>query len=438
MNNFLTIILESGISLIVFYAIYRFVLQQDTFFIRNRIFLVGSVLFSFVLPFFQIQLQTNNTPETYHILLNTVQVSENILEANKMHTTSWSLLQLIIVLYLTGVVILSIRFFVQILTIIKLIITGETMTYKNKTVVVINNALSSFSFLNYIFISKNQINSREIDKILEHEYTHIKQLHSIDNLLLELAIIFQWFNPAIWRLRKSLKETHEYLADVEILEQGFNRAKYQLLLLNHTIGYQMGMTNNFNHSLTLKRLNMMKREKSKQVANLKVFLLIPVVIFIMGVFACTDDAELTENNALQEQITEKSADDEKVYQNVDIRPEFPGGDLALRQFIARNVKYPVVARNHGIQGKIYVHFVVAKTGKVDRISIKRSIDAADLSEITVVGYKGDPDELVETSIKSLEEEAMRVVSELPDWKPGKINGKTVNVEFVVPINFALQ
>ncbi len=438
MNSFLAIILESGISLIMFYALYYFVLQRDTFFVRNRLFLLGSVLFSFVLPFIQIPLQTGNTYETYQILLNTIQISEDNLYTNAAQTTSWSIVQLLGIVYITGVLVLSVRFIVQVLTIVKLICTGEATTYKNKRVVVIHRALSSFSFFNYIFISRDQINKRETDKILEHEYAHIKQLHSIDNLLLEFAIIFQWFNPAIWMLRKALKETHEYLADVEILEQGFSRAKYQLLLLNHTVGYQMGMTNNFNHSLTLKRLHMMKKEKSKQVANLKVFLLIPVVIFIMGVFACTDDTKLAEDTELQEQITEKSANDEAVYQDVDVMPEFPGGNHALRQFVARNVKYPQVARDNGIHGKIFVYFVVTKTGKVDRVSIKRSIDTADLSDVTVVGYKGEPDKLVDASIKSLEEEAMRVISGLPDWKPGKNSGKPVNVEFVIPINFALQ
>ena len=96
------------------------------------------------------------------------------------------------------------------------------------------------------------------------------------------------------------------------------------------------------------------------------------------------------------------------------KPEFPGGDLALRKFIGSSVKYPVIAQENGIQGKVYVTFVVSKTGKVTNASIARGVDP------------------------SLDKEALRVVNALPAWKPGKQRGKPVNVSYTVPINFVLQ
>ena len=95
-------------------------------------------------------------------------------------------------------------------------------------------------------------------------------------------------------------------------------------------------------------------------------------------------------------------------------PEYPGGELELRKFIARNVKYPSEARVNGIQGKVFVKFVVSKTGEVTNINIARSVDP------------------------HLDAEAVRVLANLPKWKPGTIKGEPVNVSFTVPINFQLQ
>jgi protein TonB len=95
-------------------------------------------------------------------------------------------------------------------------------------------------------------------------------------------------------------------------------------------------------------------------------------------------------------------------------PDFPGGQLALRKFIAQAIKYPVIAQENGIQGKVFVNFVVAKDGTVTNAKIARGVDP------------------------SLDKEALRVVNSLPKWKPGKQGGKPVRVSYTVPINFVLQ
>ena len=111
---------------------------------------------------------------------------------------------------------------------------------------------------------------------------------------------------------------------------------------------------------------------------------------------------------------EEEADAAEVFFIVEDMPEFPGGELALRKYIGNSVKYPVIAQENGIQGKVYVTFVVGKDGKVRNAGITRGVDP------------------------SLDKEALRVVNSLPTWKPGKQRGKTVNVSYTVPINFVLQ
>jgi len=111
---------------------------------------------------------------------------------------------------------------------------------------------------------------------------------------------------------------------------------------------------------------------------------------------------------------EDTEDESKVFFIVEEMPEFPGGEMALRQFIANAIKYPVIAQENGIQGKVYVSFVVGKDGQVSDARVLRGVDP------------------------SLDKEAIRVVNSLPRWKPGKQQGKTVRVSFSVPISFVLQ
>lgn len=136
-----------------------------------------------------------------------------------------------------------------------------------------------------------------------------------------------------------------------------------------------------------------------------------------------DELEIEDSEADDETIIdlppvtladEEEEDDTQVFFIVEDMPEFPGGELALRKFIANSIKYPVIAQENGIEGKVYVTFVVDKDGSVSDAKIARGVDP------------------------SIDKEALRVVSNLPRWKPGKQRGKPVRVSYTVPINFVLQ
>lgn len=127
-----------------------------------------------------------------------------------------------------------------------------------------------------------------------------------------------------------------------------------------------------------------------------------------------DDETIIDVAPVIETAAEEEEEEAQVFFIVEDMPEFPGGDLALRKYIANAIKYPVIAQENGIQGKVYVTFVVSKTGKVTDAKIARGVDP------------------------SLDKEALRVVNALPAWKPGKQRGKPVNVSYTVPINFVLQ
>lgn len=130
-----------------------------------------------------------------------------------------------------------------------------------------------------------------------------------------------------------------------------------------------------------------------------------------------DDVEATQETMIA--IVERSGEEEEEEEEVpfalaEVRPEFPGGEAALQKYIASHVQYPEVARDNGLQGKVYVQFVINKRGEVENAIIARGIDAV------------------------LDKEALRVIQSLPKWKPGVQRGKPVRVSYTVPINFKLN
>ena len=108
-------------------------------------------------------------------------------------------------------------------------------------------------------------------------------------------------------------------------------------------------------------------------------------------------------------------EEEVVFVVVESMPEFPGGQQALFKYLSENVKYPVIAQENGIQGRVICQFVVNKDGSIVDVEVVRS--------------GGDP---------SLDKEAIRVIKSMPKWKPGKQRGKAVRVKYTVPVNFKLQ
>ena len=129
-----------------------------------------------------------------------------------------------------------------------------------------------------------------------------------------------------------------------------------------------------------------------------------------------DDTDVDEDTQIEFVEIEEEVEEEEaqIFFIVETMPVFPGGDLGLRKYIAQHTKYPNIARENGIEGRIYVRFCVTETGKVSKVSVLRGVDPI------------------------LDKEALRVVKALPSWKPGEQRGKKVRVWYTVPINFQLQ
>lgn len=130
------------------------------------------------------------------------------------------------------------------------------------------------------------------------------------------------------------------------------------------------------------------------------------------------NAEMDQNEVVEEYVApvieEEEVVEQEIFQIVEEMPAFPGGEAKLMEYVGKNVKYPQIARESGIKGRVFVSFVVEPDGSVSNVKVLRGIGGG------------------------CDEEAMRVVKAMPKWKPGKQRGKAVRVSYMLPVNFQLQ
>lgn len=417
-------LIRSAISMILFYGIYAAFLRRDTFFAMNRFYLLSAMTLSLIIPFFPGSQWLHDGSPAFTVVLETITITPSQVAAT--FQDHLSLFQALFIIYITGVILFSARFLVQLFQISSLIRKyGITRKYGLR-LVILDKAFAPFSFFQLVFLNPDLVSEEHLDKILEHEKIHVAQKHTLDLLLLEFVTIVQWFNPVIWFYRSSLKGLHEYLADEGVLKKGTDRSYYQDLLLQHTAGIQVNdLTNNFNHSLLKRRFMMMTRNRSHMLGKLKYAFAFPASLFLalFLTFAVGEYATAQEEKSLpppppkkgeaSQAIKNNDGQEELVYIVVEVMPEFEGGHEGLIRYITDNVKYPEEARKEGVEGKVFVSFLITDQGKVRRPTLVRGIHP------------------------SLDAEALRVVREMPDWTPGEQKGKKVNVEFTLPIHFSL-
>jgi hypothetical protein len=278
MSSFLLYLAESGVCLGLFYLIYRAFLSRETFFSTNRFFLIFSIPLSFLIPLIDIAspFRTIMTapPQSYYPALSPIQ-SDPV-----------GIAEILFFIYLLGVGFFLFRLGYKIFQLSLLIRKNGCQKCGQLKFVFIDQDTAPFSFFNFFFLNKFSISQHDLLRILDHELVHINQYHTIDLLIIELLTVVEWFNPFVRPYKKSLKETHEYLADNKVIAQGCSRAKYQMLIFEQHVGLNLfEFVNSFNQSLIKRRITMMTKSKSKTWAKSKFLLMIPVICFLVLAFA---------------------------------------------------------------------------------------------------------------------------------------------------------
>jgi hypothetical protein len=278
MSDLLRYALESGICLAFFYAVYWLFLKNETYFFLNRFYLVSGLLLSFIIPGLRV------TSPFFNARVSPGPVSLTGMPAVPIPSFGWA--DFLLLVYFAGVLLFLIRLVFHSVKLHSVVRKCGWRDCGDCKIVSVDREFAPFSFLNIVFLNKGAVSPDNLERILAHERVHIEQGHSLDVLLMELVITLQWFNPFVWPYKKSLQETHEYLADHGVIAQGFSAARYKLLVFEQHVGAQLfEFANNFKQSQIMRRLTMMSKIKSRNAAKLKLLVVLPLASFLVLAFA---------------------------------------------------------------------------------------------------------------------------------------------------------
>lgn len=419
----LSFFVQTNLFLVIFFGCYWLLFRTETFHTLNRIYLLTSVLFSFLLPFLQsewlknwLMTETVAQATTYTTVLSELIISPSI----NNEITYFDVLKNI---YYIGVALFSLRFGYRCWHVYKLL---KTPSFLNK---------NAFSFFSKIWIDETLDNQ---ESIYAHESVHKKEFHSFDVLFFELLEIIFWFNPIIFFYKKAIQLLHEFIADEYAATTLPSKTDYALLLLSQlfSVAPTHFVQPFFNKSTLKTRIKMLLKKRSNQVAVLKYGIITPAFVGMMFVASIATahspqlkkvievadlpllpsvhsiEVQAPKVNEIKELPITKS-DTSTIIEVADELPEFVGGTTELYKFIGENIKYPAQAQKAKVEGKVFVKFVVEKDGSTSNFSILKGIGSG------------------------CDEETIRVVKKMPAWKPGKHKGEIVRTYLIFPVQFVL-
>lgn len=531
MGLFFIYSLKVAFCLIAFYLVFKLLLSKETFHTFNRWVLLLVMVVSILLPWLKVTTAEPTAIAEGMISLESIIASAEVVNDDTQE--GLSAIQLLFIIYIIGIAVFFLREVVSVVRLYRLIRRGTPLTAEQAgvsqhgvRVVVMKNEIAPFSWFCHVVLSEKDFreNPREI---LTHELAHIRLGHSWDVAVCNLLIIFQWWNPAAWLLKRELQNVHEFEADEAVINRGVDAKQYQLLLIRKSVGERLfSMANNLNHQSLKKRITMMTTKKSSPWQKAKVLVALPMAALAVVAFANPDVERVaeqveTESQAVVEkakadvagietaaeqqtaeklevadeqgknvsvkgvvvqkedgnpivgvavtvrgtkigavtdvdgkfhidnvpvgswidvfmidceigslQVTEQNASNlhfviaydgpssskspgSDAFDVVEEMPVYPGGMPAMMDFFYKNMKYPKEAFDAKQEGRVIAQFVVEKDGSITDAHIVKSVSPA------------------------LDAEALRIVNAMPNWTPGRQNGKPVRVKYTVPISFKL-
>jgi TonB family protein len=507
-NSFIEYTIKAAVALTVLYLFYWLVLRKDTHFYLNRFVLVFSVIISLVIP--SVRMFRVNVPSAFENLPTLVIDFSKITGSGQAVSPAASsagmvnIWKILLIIYLLGACLVFCRLIYQAIFLHAVTRLSKKIEYQGYTIVYMNNDMTPFSYFKRIFIPAALVDEASFDSIIAHEKSHLAQGHYIDLFFIEVMTVLQWFNPVMWFYEKSIKEVHEYLADDAVLQGINNQGNYQALLVNQAIGGPVFiLTNQFNQSLIKKRIMMMKKMKTSQVAKFKVLLILPLIAALMLAFVNspakqgrdrnektitgiltdgftgsalpgavvlikgtnigtiadkqgnysikveddqatlvythvgykTQEVAIAKNTIINVQFQSDAllvdfskadndnknvnaagttGDNQDVYIVTEELPSYKGGTAALQKYLQDNIRYPEEAKKAGIEGSVYVNFIVNAEGRVSEAKIMRSVSPL------------------------LNAEALRLTNSMKDWNPGCQHGEKLSMGVTMPIEFRLK
>ena len=404
--------IKVGLCLIAFYLLWKLLLSRETFHRFNRVALLLVIALAMVLPWIQFTIASPAPVANPIVMLEELIITPASAAQPEQVNSFWNIMNIANVLYFIGVALVAAWLLHSQWSLHRLLRKGrKELQPGGVTLHIVPGDQAPFSYFKHIVINEQdyQDNKREI---LVHEQAHFRLGHSWDVLFIELMTMFQWWNPAAWLIGRELRQVHEYEADEAVVNQGVDVKQYQLLLIKKSVGDQLfSMANNFNYQSLKKRIRMMTINKSSRLRQLRALAVVPVTALALLAFANPTTETADELVVVAYNEPEVSQD---VYESVEQMPEFPGGQAEMMKYLAQNIHYPANAAKNNVEGRVAVQFVIEKDGRIGEVKIARSVDP------------------------ELDAEALRVVKSMPNFIPGRQDGKPVAVWYTIPISFKLQ
>ena len=387
-------LLQVNLGIILFYALYKLICTRDTLFNSRRLILMLSLILPFIIPLIDIR-EWMETRDSLVMLTNfdySATIPEIVVGTAEADTGNQVLIisEWIKYIYIAGIIALSIRLIIQSISLYLIIRKTPEKEINGIRIKYMKDKSGPFSFFNWIFLNPDNVKEEEMNEILTHEMAHVRQKHSIDVIISELVNICCWINPFAWLIKREVRLNLEFLADRKVMDH------------------------------LKQRIIMMNKKKTNGAGHFKyaLFAIPAFALLLAGNISCSSEASKTDDVKEKADVVEvpidKSTTKDEAFAVVEQMPEFPGGMKELMTFLKDNIQYPKAAQDKKVQGRVIVQFVVEKDGTPTEFNVLRSID---------------PD---------LDKEALRVLGEMPKWKPGMQKGQAVRVKYTVPVNFKLQ
>jgi BlaR1 peptidase M56 len=370
----LTYFLQVNLCWLMFYGLYYALLSRETFFKLNRIYLIISLLCGLVIPFSIPTVAVTTTSPMIEIVqpivISMVEIRDNI-ETNIItpEAATWTLWTVLKGVYILGMMLLFVKFFIGLNKIFHLYKTGEKEIRDIFKLIKTPKTKSPFSFFNLIFINQKTTEDVDYQQIIEHEKAHVIQKHSFDIVGLEILRGLFWLSPLVHLYARSLRNVHEYLADAAVLQNTEKQQYGRLLISQTTAGSGLVIANHLNFSQLKKRIIMMTRNESQRLMLVKYTLALPLFALLVFAFTLPNNPLMRNTEGVAEKV-------EKTVQSVD------------NQLFKKNNNKPEVTVKGTEEGWI----LKQDLDKVTSLEINEGFEIIRFTMVLGVGFEPEPNE----------------------------------------------
>lgn len=417
MKELMIYMLETMACNAVLMLFYGFLLDRRVSFATCRIYLLAAMVAAAVIPLLRIPVW-HAAPMALAVGVTAGEISADVVA----DAGGIGMRGAVLAVYAVGVALSLAVMAAQLYRIGSMARSGEVLRGHAPRIVRTAERIASFSFFGTIYMSRD-IAEADMAAIVAHESSHIRHRHSAEKVAMQLLRALMWWNPFVWIAQRRLSEVHEYEADADVLDEGYDVNDYIASILKSLLGYSPDIANSFRDSLTKKRLKMMITKRKSRYALLRTLAVLPVLAALLCTFSFTARAEQTEvpvseiGTAVPAAETTQPQDPQKkeVLMRAEVMPKFNGGDIQdFRMWMMSQIHYPKSMYDANIQGTMLVEFVINREGKLTDIRI----------------------------INELHKDASKLVADIlsksPLWSPGMNDGKAVDIKFMMPLNFRLS